>query len=185
MAYCSGCRAYVNDTDTSCPNCGMVRRNTRPAAATRNGGYRPSAPPQTKGQRFLAWLKKLLCIRDLTDDFDDADINNTKLLAAACYLGPFVILAGVFGRGSKYVMFNVCQAVYTYVSYFLLAVALSIMDDLSQSFIMFILVMLLLGVFFTLPVVLIMGIINALRGRAKTMPLVGRIKLLDFLYEKL
>lgn len=102
---------------------------------------------------------------DTTSQFDQEDIDKNKFMAILCYLGILIVIPFLVAKESKFVKYHINQGL---------------------CMIVFILI---LGVVSYLPIVgwivgavsgiaslilCLMGILNAARGEAKELPLVGR-----------
>lgn len=102
---------------------------------------------------------------DTTSQFDQEDIDKNKFMAILCYLGILIVIPFLVAKESKFVKYHINQGL---------------------CMIVFILI---LGVISYLPLVgwivgavsgivslilCLMGILNAARGEAKELPLVGR-----------
>ncbi len=102
---------------------------------------------------------------DTTSQFDQEDIDKNKFMAILCYLGILIVIPFLVAKESKFVKYHINQGL---------------------CMIVFILI---LGVISYLPIVgwivgavsgiaslilCLMGILNAARGEAKELPLVGR-----------
>lgn len=112
--------------------------------------------------------------------YDSADIEQNKVMAVLAYLGPLVLVPILAAKDSKFAKFHanqglvlfICSIVYTAALFFISFILYSISDYLG--FIVYILR--LVNVAFL--VLAILGIINAINGQAKELPVIGKIQLL-------
>ena len=112
--------------------------------------------------------------------YDSADIEKNKVMAVLAYLGPLVLVPILAAKDSKFAKFHanqglvlfICSIVYTAALFFISFILYSISDYLG--FIVYILR--LVNVAFL--VLAILGIINAINGQAKELPVIGKIQLL-------
>ena len=112
--------------------------------------------------------------------YESADIEQNKVMAVLAYLGPLVLVPILAAKDSKFAKFHanqglvlfICSIVYTAALFFISFILYSISDYLG--FIVYILR--LVNVAFL--VLAILGIINAINGQAKELPVIGKIQLL-------
>lgn len=91
---------------------------------------------------------------DRTAEFDPSDIANNKVMAVLAYLGWLLLITIFAAPNSKFARFHANQGIILFICGFIPVV----------NFIAFIFC--------------IMGIINAINGKAKELPLIGKIKIL-------
>lgn len=106
---------------------------------------------------------------DHTEEFDALDIAETKYLSIFCYLGLlFAIFALVAKPHSKFVRYHANQALVVSVLEFAAGVAciVPILGWLAGF----------VAIIFSV-VCMIIGIVNCCKGRAKDLPIIGRIRI--------
>ena len=114
-----------------------------------------------KAQATVEDIKKE--IDDYSDEMDDDDVNGNKLMAVLAYIGPLVLIPILLAKDSKFAKFHSNQGLVL----FLLAIICGALSKLK-------LVGWLFGLCGTVVVILaIVGIVYALQGRAKELPVVG------------
>ena len=166
MAFCGNCGTKVEDGKKFCPECGtsleakapqQAQQEPQPQQNQQIPPQQPQPAPNTKGGA------------DYTAQFDPADIEANKIMALLGYIIFFIPLLAA--KGSKYAMFHANQGLIL----FLAGIAVSIAGSIIP----------ILGWFLILPVgciivaVLgIMGIINAWKGTAKDLPIIGKIRII-------
>lgn len=114
------------------------------------------------------------------DSFDSADIANNRAVAALSYLGLLVLVPMFAARESRFARFHASQGltlliasvVYGIVSSMLVFAVLAVSWQLSFV------VGLIRLTRLTIPVLAITGVVNAINGQAKELPVIGKIKLL-------
>lgn len=112
--------------------------------------------------------------------FDSADIADNKVMAALSYLGLLVLIPIFAARNSRFARFHANQglvlllmtAAYYIVSSILVSVTLMFFWWLS----FLVRIIRLAGL--AIPVLAIYGIINAAKGQAKKLPVIGKMRLL-------
>lgn len=109
---------------------------------------------------------------DKTAMFDPEDIRRSHVLAAVCYLNvTFIIIALLLEPNSKFIRYHVNQSAILYV-FALLSVLLNIVPFLGQ-----LAFFVAAAMFF---VFTIMGIVRAMNGQAKDLPLVGKYTIVHY-----
>jgi len=129
----------------------------------------------------MADLNKLTDMKDHTSEFDPQDIENNKVMALLAYLFWLVLIPLFAAKDSKFARFHCNQGI-------ILAIA-----ELALNFVVFPILSGILGgvpvvgllisivsglvglCFFVLSVI---GIINAVQGQAKELPVIGGFKIL-------
>ena len=129
----------------------------------------------------MADLNKLTDMKDHTSEFDPQDIENNKVMALLAYLSWLVLIPLFAAKDSKFARFHCNQGI-------VLAIA-----ELALNFVVFPILSGILGgvpvvgllisivsglvglCFFVLSVI---GIINAVQGQAKELPVIGGFKIL-------
>ena len=157
MAFCSKCGTQVDDTAKFCSKCGS------PTAANNNIFDKIKSFSNTSGN---------------TGSYDRTDIENNKILALFSYLGILFIIPLIAAPNSKYARFHanqgivlfICEAVYGIVIGIITAVFNAIGLGIIASLIS------LAGLVFV--VFMIIGIMNAVNGKAEELPVIGSLKIL-------
>lgn len=182
MPYCSNCRTYIPDGVDTCPKCG-----------TKDSRYANVPPPtqsamgsqQKMSKSFVQVLKKIFKTEDVTYGFDSSDISTNSNNAVLAYLGPFVIIPLITSRKSKFAMFHCCQGLMNTVFGLLYITIVPMILNAIPSIVTLLLLIpffLFLTVF---PISLILGIVHAIKGKAITLPVFGRIDLMRVLFKNL
>jgi uncharacterized membrane protein len=112
--------------------------------------------------------------------YESADIEQNKVMAVLAYLGPLVLVPILAAKDSKFAKFHanqglvlfICSIVYWIALMFISFVLYSISDYLG----IFVHILRLLNIAFL--VLAILGIVNAINGQAKELPVIGKIQLL-------
>lgn len=114
---------------------------------------------------------------DSTNEFDPKDIEQNKVMAVLAYLGILVLVPIFAAKESKFARFHANQGlilcIIGIILYLLVQVLLVISVKLAAIFGIFMWII-DLGIL----VLAIIGIINAAKGRAKELPLVGNYRIL-------
>lgn len=160
MSYCNNCGTKIEDGVKFCPSCGT------PATAT-------AAEPQQ--QQFQQASQPASAP---ATDAQDAEQN--KAMGVLAYLGILVLIPIFAAPQSKFARYHSNQGLILCIAAILYGVAYSILSAviLAISWRLYFVVSIigLVGVGFA--VLAVIGIINALNGKMKELPLIGKYKLL-------
>jgi uncharacterized membrane protein len=177
MAFCSNCGTQLSENSNFCPSCSApVGQN----AATSNTQSTP--PPQQNV------FQKINNTSDTTAEYDPKDIADNKVMAVLAYLGILVLIPMFAAPNSKYARFHARQGFTLFLAY----IAYSIINFLlrlikTTRYILGIPyhhttpgIVVFIGWLIGIPLFIlsIMGIINAYQGKAKELPVIGKIKIL-------
>lgn len=157
MKTCNKCGTQVNDGVRFCPSC----------------GNNMEAGPQNN-QNVNQTLQNLNNTNDYTSQFDRGDIEQNKVLAFFSYLGILFIIPLIAAPNSKYAKFHANQGLVL----FIVEIAVSIVSGIISGIIWAIgsLIGSLAGLIVF--VLAIIGIINAVTGKAKELPIIGGIRII-------
>lgn len=181
MPYCSNCRTYIPDGTDTCPNCGTKdTRYSKPTdPPTPNNQSTQVQPPKKIDLSKI--VKAIIKTEDKTDEYDVNDINANKNSAILAYLGILCIIPFIKSRKSKFLLFHCCQGLTNSlfsILYWVIAYYISTLPAMLSSLINLFYIM-LIPLF---AICTIVGIVNAINGRAKTLPVFGRIDLMKLFY---
>lgn len=158
MSYCSKCGTQIEDGAKFCPSCGT------PVAAT-------AAEPQNDIQSAPA---------PTVSSGDAQDAEQNKAMGVLAYLGILVLIPIFAAKESPFAHYHANQGLTLCIACILYGVAYSILSSiiLAISWRLYFLVSIigLVGIGFA--VLAVIGIINALNGKMKELPLIGKYKLL-------
>ena len=113
---------------------------------------------------------------DYTSSFDPADVQNNKVMGVLSYLGILVLIPLLAARNSPFARFHCNQGIVLALAEVLAGIVLGIGRSLPLIGWIF---RLLGGLASILWIVLaVIGIVNAVNGRAKELPIIGGIKIL-------
>jgi len=168
MAFCGNCGTKVEDGKKFCPECGTVMEVKAPQQQPQP---HQQAQPQVQYQQPVQAqpAPNAKGGADYTAQFDPADIEANKMMALLSYIIFFIPLLAA--KESRYAMFHANQGLILFLAGVVVSIAGSIIP--------------ILGWFIILPVgciivaVLgILGIINAWKGVAKDLPIIGKIRII-------
>ncbi len=170
MSYCGKCGKQIDEGLKFCPDCGAAVE-----AAVENNAE------QTQPQNdFSQKLRNLNNTTDTTAEFDAADINANKGMAILAYFGPLVLIPLLAAKGSRFARYHSNQGLVLLLASVLYGIAYSILSSiiLAISWRLYFIVSIIGLVSIVITILAIIGIINAATGKAKELPLIGKIKLL-------
>lgn len=162
MMYCNKCGTRLEDGTKVCTNCKAVLEQPN---ATKDYGAR---------------LQELNQTADSTMEFDPEDIRQNKTLAVVAYLGILVLIPMFAAKESKFARYHTNQGLVLFLLEIAFAAVYNVLTSifLAISWRLYFLGSMLSLVWLVFMVVSIIGIINASKGRAKELPMIGQIRIL-------
>lgn len=182
MAFCGKCGTKVDEGVKFCPGCGAPMREAQQTTEQAQDAQQQ----QTNAQNdFSAKIAGLNNTADNTADFDPQDIANNKAMGILAYLS-WLVLIPIFGaKGSKYARFHANQGLVLAITEVIWWVAEGILSSVLWSLFgyrlwsVYSLLTTVLGlVNIVFVILLVIGIMNAVNGRAKELPIIGKFKIL-------
>ncbi len=156
MAFCNKCGAQLPDGANACPACGA---------------------PVEKSASAADMAQNIMNTTDATAEFDPSDIENNKILSLFAYLGILFLIPLLAAPNSKYARFHTNQGLVLFLADIILSVLMSIFMLIPVvGWVLVGIVGGILGIIFL--VLMILGIVNAVTGKAKELPVIGKIKIL-------
>ncbi len=149
-----------------------------PAAAAPTPAAGQSQPAQQTD--FMSKIQSLNNTADTTADYTAEDIEQNKVMALLAYLGLLFLVPLFAAPNSKYARYHtnqglvLCLAAVAFGIVHVILTFLLLMISWRLSFLSTIIGLLWIA----FPVWCVIGIINALNGKAKELPIIGRIKIL-------
>lgn len=202
MAFCGKCGQKVEEGVKFCPACGTPLQ-TNVAQPTHETVQNPEPRPapqtvQTEGQEATAKataaadalgnkLGNLNNTTDSTADFDKADIEQNKVMAILSYFGILVFIPIFAAKDSKFARYHANQGLALFIALFGWWIVDYILTMLLRSLLwrglglweIYSLCGTVLNlVYIVFTVLAVIGIINALNGKAKELPVIGKYKIL-------
>ena len=152
MSFCTKCGSQIEDGAQFCSQCGAPVENAAPKA---DSGFDFSQ----LGQNSV----------DNTSAYGAQDISENKLISILCYFGVLVLIPLLVNKDSAFVRFHSNQGLVLLIFNILVSVLAGIPF-----------VGLIVGIVGGVAgfIFWVMGLVNVLNGRAKTLPLIGGITLL-------
>ncbi len=134
----------------------------------------------------MADFKEVLNTPDTTAEFDQNDIQQNKVMALLSYICvcsiPLFLIPLLAAKNSKFARFHTNQGLVLWIANIAVSIVMGIISFIIGLLGVAVLsgivtlVSTLISLFFL--VLMILGIVNAATGKAKELPVIGKIKLL-------
>lgn len=193
MAFCGKCGQKVEEGVKFCPACGApLQANAdqpalQPVAQPARTEEQESLSQAAATDALSSTLGKLNSTTDSTAEFEKKDIEQNKVMAILAYFGILVFIPILAAKESKFARYHANQGLIL----FIVLISWSIADYILTSLLRAILwrgmglweIYSLCGtilnlVYFVFTILAIIGIVNALNGKAKELPIIGKYKIL-------
>lgn len=163
MAFCSKCGKNVSEDMKHCPNCGAPLSSSDNVINTATDAF-----------------KKFNETKDESANYSKEDASDNMFMAILCYLS-FLVFIPIFAvKDSKFVRFHANQGLVLFVVELAVGVVIKIVDIVIGGIPvigwLFGLIAWAISALFL--VISIIGIVNAVTGKAKELPVIGGIRLL-------
>lgn len=159
MAFCTRCGSNLQEGSMVCPNCGA---------------------PVNQAQNQSFDFNQVTDMPDHTNEFDPADIQQNKILAVLGYIGILFLVPLLAAPNSRFAKFHANQGLVLFL--------LEMVWNIVTQIIVAVLGVFIKNTFFisaifgllsiALLVLACLGIYNAATGKAKELPVIGKIKII-------
>lgn len=164
MAKCKVCGTEVSFGAAFCQSCGAKIENETAEKA------------KSFAEDFSEKVSDFANTTDTTSDFLPEDINSNKLMAILAYIGLLFLVPLFAAKDSKFARFHTNQGIVLAIVKYVVIAIIGILGKLPViGLIASILGSILEVGFFALMVI---GIINAVNGKAKELPVIGGFRIL-------
>ena len=165
MYICKNCGTQYDENGNFCPSCGAPK------------GAEPVQAPAAEND-FAAKFTELNNTADTTASYDQADIAQNKAMAILAYFGPLVLIPILAAKESKFARFHSNQGLVLLLAAVAYSIATSILGIILSAVRLGFLssILSILSIAFT--VLAVIGILNAVNGRAKELPIIGKFTVL-------
>ncbi len=177
MAFCGKCGTQVDEGVKFCSNCGEAIGTPAPEQQTQAA---PAQAPAASQNDFSAKVAALNNTADTTADYDANDIAQNKAMGILAYFGPLCFIPMFAAKGSKFARFHANQGLVLLIACVAWSIAYSILNAiiLAISWRLYFISSLIGLVSLVFLILAVIGIINAANGKAKELPVIGKIKIL-------
>ena len=163
MAKCRFCGEELENGAAFCSNCGGK------VEADANSDRSFSDEVNDKINEFTNTA-------DTTSEYTTDDINSNKIMAVLSYLGILVLVPVFAAKNSPFARFHANQGIVLAISEIVINLVISVLSGFPAIGWLFTLIGGIADVAFL--VFVIIGIINAVNGKAKELPVIGKIRIL-------
>ena len=172
MAFCHNCGTHLADGAAFCANCGAPQKTAAPQQPnyqqSRQQSYQQAAPQDENS------FKKLMDTPDHTKELDPKDIEQNNIMAIFCYLGLLLLIPLFAVKNSRYCRFHANQGLVSLI----ISVAISTVSILLGGLVHWVFDVLFAPVLLAVLALEVLGIVYAIQGKARELPIIGKIKLL-------
>ena len=168
MAFCGNCGTKIDDNAKFCPGCGQAVEAPATEQIKTEATEQPKAE-QAQGQQndLSAKIANLNNTKDTTEQFDKDDIEKNKAMGLLAYILFFIPLLAA--KDSPFARYHANQGLVLFLCG-LISSVLWIIPILGW------IIAPILSIVIT--ILAVIGIINALNGKAKELPIIGKFKIL-------
>lgn len=198
MAFCGNCGNKVEDNVKFCPSCGYEMQQAQPEQQQVENivpVLEPAPQPEPTAEEKLQqattavdnFAQKLGNTADSTAQFSKEDIEQNKVMSVLAYFGFLVIVPIVAAKNSPFARFHSNQGLVLFLGMIAWIIADSIASAILRAILwkglglwsIYSLCTTVLDIcYLVFTILAIIGIINALNGRAKDLPLIGKFRIL-------
>ena len=167
MSFCKQCGMELKEGVRFCPGCGAPVEEPAQTAQQSNA---------SKENSFTAAFNT----GDTTAQYDPADVEKNKAMGVLAYLSWLVLIPIFAAKDSKFARFHANQGLVLLIASAIFGVVRWILSEILfaiswRLYFVTIIISLLGLVFLALAII---GIVNAATGKAKELPVIGKIRIL-------
>ena len=126
---------------------------------------------------FNNMMDELKNVQDYTPEFDPRDVAANKAMGVFAYLGILVLIPLLGAKNSPYARFHANQGLALAICEIVISMVLRVLGRIPYLGWIFSIIGSLVGI--ACLVLAIMGIVNGANGRAKELPIVGKLHILQ------
>lgn len=166
MKYCASCGNTIEDSAKFCSVCGAKADNGAAQAE-----YQPDNQQKAENASKLdEVVNKFTNTADTTADYAQDDIDKNRVMAVLAYLGLLFLVPLFAAKESPFARFHTNQGILLFVFEMVGSIAASLIPWIGWV------VGTLVGIIGF--VMLILGLINSIKGEAKELPFIGKFRIL-------
>lgn len=169
MSFCSNCGTQLADGQKFCPNCGAPV-----------GGY---AQANASGGGFADGVNNIINDIQNTNDysagFEPTDIGANKAMAILSYIGILVLIPLLAFKNSPFARFHANQGLVLFVFRIICGIACGIVSGVLTAIHLGAIGSIITAIVnIGMLALAVIGIVNTAQGKAKELPVLGKIRLL-------
>ncbi len=166
MAFCPVCGESVSNDAPNCPKCGTPLNEQNKS-------------PNTSQQAVNDFVNNLNNTADYSSQMDPADVENNKVMAVLAYIGILVFIPIFAAPDSKFARYHANQGLTLFIFDVIYGVIMTVLGvTVGKIPVAGPIIIAICGLAGLLILILmICGIVNAVNGRAKDLPILGNIHL--------
>jgi uncharacterized membrane protein len=177
MAFCSKCGTQMSDGVKFCPSCGNPAEGNQQQQQQQQ--YQQYQQPG-QGANYSNPFQNVMNTADSTSSYHPQDIAANKTMAILAYIGILVLIPIFAVQNSPYTRFHANQGLLLFICEAILGILWMIV---ARAFLFVWGLLTFFSIIFWLIsigllLLAILGIVNAVNGKAKELPLIGKIRLL-------
>ncbi len=161
MAKCKYCGGDVPNGAAFCSNCGGRVEETK------NHDFADEVNDK---------INEFTNTADTTSEYSPEDISSNKFMAIFAYLGILVLIPVFCAKNSPYARFHTNQGAVLAIAEIVTNLVISVLSGFPAIGWLFTLIGGIADVAFL--ILLVIGIINAVNGKAKELPVIGKIRII-------
>lgn len=173
MAFCHKCGTHLADGAAFCANCGTRQNPAPPRQPNYSQQYQQQNQQQAAPQDENSF-KKMMDTPDHTAELDPKDVEQNNIMALFCYLGLLVLIPLFAVKNSRYCRFHANQGLVSTI----ISIAIGVTSTLLGGLVHWVFNLLFTPVVLAILALQVLGIIYAIQGKARELPIIGKIKLL-------
>lgn len=168
MSFCSKCGKELADGVAFCPSCGNAV----------NAQQKSAADAFSDGVNSV--INDIQNTADHSSGFDPADIEDSKILSLFAYLGLLFLIPLLAKPNSRYARFHTNQGIVLFLLDIVVGIVGGVLSALTFGLFPLFAIAKLINALLGLGMLAltILGIVNAVTGKAKELPLIGKINIL-------
>ena len=158
MKYCESCGAKIENNAKFCPVCGAKLNVSE------------SDNKKQTQTRIEEAFKNFANTTNTTADFSPEDIAKNKLMAAVAYLGVLVMIPLFVAKESPFARYHTNQGLILFL-FSLLSYVAGLIPYIGW----------IIGAAISIfrVMLIVVGVLNAIKGEAKELPIIGKFKILN------